>query len=153
MWIYLFFKNYKKWRNKKNNWNKKTNKKNRLSVLLVFGWMKYYHPGKQCMNYPCLYSSYVQFLFLIRNLSVVFDPINVSCSSQNLVSYPCCLIISFIRKGSRKAKDLWWQGIPPSVRGRIWKLAIGNDLQITNGKGMKFKEKCHKAGRIGDGFI
>lgn len=34
-------------------------------------------------------------------------------------------------KNSRKAKDLWWQGLPPSVRGRVWQLAIGNDLNIT----------------------
>ncbi|KFM71398.1 TBC1 domain family member 14, partial [Stegodyphus mimosarum] len=34
-------------------------------------------------------------------------------------------------KDSRKTRDLWWKGLPPSVRGRIWKLAIGNDLNIT----------------------
>jgi len=33
---------------------------------------------------------------------------------------------------SRKARDLWWQGIPPSVRGKVWKLAIGNDLNVTH---------------------
>ncbi|XP_006893688.1 PREDICTED: TBC1 domain family member 14 [Elephantulus edwardii] len=33
---------------------------------------------------------------------------------------------------SRKARDLWWQGIPPSVRGRVWSLAIGNELNITH---------------------
>ncbi|XP_064468522.1 TBC1 domain family member 12-like [Ornithodoros turicata] len=32
---------------------------------------------------------------------------------------------------TRRTRDLWWQGIPPSVRGRVWKLAIGNDLNIT----------------------
>lgn len=31
----------------------------------------------------------------------------------------------------RCTRDLWWQGIPPSVRGRVWKLAVGNDLNIT----------------------
>lgn len=36
------------------------------------------------------------------------------------------------RKGSRKARDLWWQGLPPSVRGKVWRLAIGNDLNITH---------------------
>lgn len=34
-------------------------------------------------------------------------------------------------KDSRKTRDLWWKGLPPSVRGRIWKLAVGNDLNIT----------------------
>ncbi|XP_067007796.2 TBC1 domain family member 14 [Anabrus simplex] len=35
-------------------------------------------------------------------------------------------------RNSRKAQDLWWQGIPPSVRGKVWRLAIGNDLNITH---------------------
>lgn len=33
---------------------------------------------------------------------------------------------------SRRARDLWWQGIPPSVRGKVWSLAVGNDLNITH---------------------
>lgn len=33
---------------------------------------------------------------------------------------------------SKKTRDLWWQGLPPSVRGKVWKLAIGNDLHITH---------------------
>uniref|UniRef100_A0A3Q1CVE3 Rab-GAP TBC domain-containing protein n=1 Tax=Amphiprion ocellaris TaxID=80972 RepID=A0A3Q1CVE3_AMPOC len=32
----------------------------------------------------------------------------------------------------RKTVDLWWQGIPPSVRGKVWSLAVGNDLNITH---------------------
>lgn len=32
---------------------------------------------------------------------------------------------------SRKTQDLWWRGIPPSIRGKVWKLAIGNDLNVT----------------------
>ncbi|XP_026877656.2 TBC1 domain family member 12 isoform X2 [Electrophorus electricus] len=34
-------------------------------------------------------------------------------------------------RSTRKVKDLWWQGLPPNVRGRVWSLAIGNDLNIT----------------------
>ncbi|XP_026171165.1 TBC1 domain family member 12-like isoform X1 [Mastacembelus armatus] len=34
-------------------------------------------------------------------------------------------------KSSRRAQELWWGGLPPSVRGRIWSLAIGNELNIT----------------------
>ncbi|KAG8232395.1 hypothetical protein J437_LFUL016173, partial [Ladona fulva] len=34
-------------------------------------------------------------------------------------------------KSSRKTKELWWQGIPPSVRGKVWRLSISNDLNIT----------------------
>ncbi|XP_028657707.1 TBC1 domain family member 14 isoform X2 [Erpetoichthys calabaricus] len=33
---------------------------------------------------------------------------------------------------SRKVRELWWQGIPPCVRGKVWSLAIGNDLNITH---------------------
>ncbi|TWW63739.1 TBC1 domain family member 14 [Takifugu flavidus] len=33
---------------------------------------------------------------------------------------------------SRRVRDLWWQGIPPSVRGKVWSLAMGNDLNITH---------------------
>ncbi|XP_070847299.1 TBC1 domain family member 12-like isoform X3 [Chaetodon trifascialis] len=34
-------------------------------------------------------------------------------------------------RSSRRARDLWWAGLPPSVRGRVWNLAIGNELNIT----------------------
>eukprot|EP00794_Sanderia_malayensis_P005458 gene5458-6141_t len=34
-------------------------------------------------------------------------------------------------KNTRKVKDLWWNGLPSSVRGKVWRLAIGNDLRIT----------------------
>ncbi|XP_065648245.1 TBC1 domain family member 14 [Hydra vulgaris] len=32
---------------------------------------------------------------------------------------------------SKKVRDIWSQGIPPSVRGIVWKLAIGNELHIS----------------------
>ncbi|BFY97913.1 hypothetical protein BsWGS_00953 [Bradybaena similaris] len=35
-------------------------------------------------------------------------------------------------KGAKKTRDLWWMGLPPNVRGRVWQLAIGNDLNITH---------------------
>lgn len=38
--------------------------------------------------------------------------------------FPC-------RCNQKKTRDLWWQGLPPSVRGRVWILAIGNELNIT----------------------
>ncbi|XP_031695696.1 TBC1 domain family member 12-like [Anarrhichthys ocellatus] len=34
-------------------------------------------------------------------------------------------------RSSRRARDLWWGGLPPSVRGRVWSLAVGNELNIT----------------------
>ncbi|KAL3863850.1 hypothetical protein ACJMK2_005578 [Sinanodonta woodiana] len=34
-------------------------------------------------------------------------------------------------KHSKKTRELWWHGLPPKVRGKVWQLAIGNDLNIT----------------------
>ncbi|XP_059374845.1 TBC1 domain family member 12-like [Carassius carassius] len=34
-------------------------------------------------------------------------------------------------RNTRRVRDLWWQGVPPSVRGKVWILAIGNELNIT----------------------
>ncbi|KAK9530969.1 hypothetical protein VZT92_012440 [Zoarces viviparus] len=34
-------------------------------------------------------------------------------------------------RSGRRAQDLWWGGLPPSVRGRVWSLAVGNELNIT----------------------
>ncbi|XP_063915210.1 TBC1 domain family member 12-like [Zophobas morio] len=34
-------------------------------------------------------------------------------------------------RSSKKTLDLWWQGLPSSVRGRVWRLAIGNELNLT----------------------
>ncbi|UJR26967.1 hypothetical protein I4U23_008274 [Adineta vaga] len=30
-----------------------------------------------------------------------------------------------------KAYKLWWHGLPPRIRGKVWKMAIGNELGIT----------------------
>ncbi|CAG9771053.1 unnamed protein product [Ceutorhynchus assimilis] len=32
---------------------------------------------------------------------------------------------------NKKTQELWWQGLPSSVRGKVWRLAIGNELNIT----------------------
>ncbi|XP_060535702.1 TBC1 domain family member 12-like [Cylas formicarius] len=32
---------------------------------------------------------------------------------------------------TKKTQELWWRGLPSSVRGRVWKLAIGNELNVT----------------------
>ncbi|XP_050532350.1 TBC1 domain family member 12-like isoform X2 [Daktulosphaira vitifoliae] len=31
---------------------------------------------------------------------------------------------------TKRCRDLWWNGLPSSVRGKVWSLAIGNDLFI-----------------------
>ncbi|PVD29994.1 hypothetical protein C0Q70_09255 [Pomacea canaliculata] len=35
-------------------------------------------------------------------------------------------------KNTKKVRDLWWLGLPPNVRGKVWKIAIGNELNITH---------------------
>ncbi|CAL7943347.1 unnamed protein product [Xylocopa violacea] len=34
-------------------------------------------------------------------------------------------------RNTKKVRELWWRGLPPSVRGKVWKLAIPNNLNIT----------------------
>ncbi|VDM62978.1 unnamed protein product [Angiostrongylus costaricensis] len=34
-------------------------------------------------------------------------------------------------KETKRCYELWWQGIPPKIRGRVWSLVIGNALDIT----------------------
>jgi len=36
-----------------------------------------------------------------------------------------------VLKNTKKVRELWWNGLPSSIRGRVWKLAIGNDLHST----------------------
>jgi hypothetical protein len=31
-------------------------------------------------------------------------------------------------------RELWWMGLPTNVRGKVWQMAIGNDLNITHGE-------------------
>ena len=34
-------------------------------------------------------------------------------------------------RSSRRVRDMWWLGVPPKVRAKLWPLAIGNCLNIT----------------------
>ena len=34
-------------------------------------------------------------------------------------------------KNAKRTHQLWWHGLPPSIRGKVWKLAIGNELNLT----------------------
>ncbi|KAB0390383.1 hypothetical protein E2I00_007209 [Balaenoptera physalus] len=36
-----------------------------------------------------------------------------------------------VMRSTRRVRELWWQGLPPSVRGKVWRLAVGNELNIT----------------------
>ncbi|KAF2354427.1 Rab-GTPase-TBC domain [Trinorchestia longiramus] len=35
------------------------------------------------------------------------------------------------KRDTKKCRELWWRGLPPSVRGKIWGLAIGNALNVS----------------------
>lgn len=35
-----------------------------------------------------------------------------------------------ILKNTKRVRELWWCGLPSSIRGKIWKLGISNDLNI-----------------------
>lgn len=41
-------------------------------------------------------------------------------------------------------RKMWWNGIPPRLRGEVWKKAIGNDLEVTEAT---FKIALEKAQR------
>ncbi|OWR42413.1 SWI/SNF-related matrix-associated actin-dependent regulator of chromatin subfamily B member 1 [Danaus plexippus plexippus] len=52
-------------------------------------------------------------------------------------------------KNAKRTQELWWSGLPPSVRGRVWQLAIENKLNITEQMYQdyvaKAKQKLHEA--------
>lgn len=41
-------------------------------------------------------------------------------------------------------RKMWWNGIPPRLRGQVWSKAVGNDLEVTEGT---FKIALEKANR------
>lgn len=41
-------------------------------------------------------------------------------------------------------RKMWWNGIPPRLRGQVWSKAVGNDLEVTEGT---FKIALQKAQR------
>ena len=34
-------------------------------------------------------------------------------------------------RGEPRIRELWWRGVPPKTRAKVWELAVGNDLSIT----------------------
>lgn len=34
-------------------------------------------------------------------------------------------------KNAKRTRSLWWHGLPPPIRGKVWKLAIGNEANLT----------------------
>ena len=93
-------------------WSRRdTLRKTRLQLLRKSG-QKYYQDLSQCKQ-----------LLLVD-----------TCT---LLSFFLSFFLSFLSLPSRSRKDvreLWWLGLPPGVRGTVWKKAIGNDLNISRGK-------------------
>ena len=58
------------------------------------------------------------------------------CVCVELCCVTCC-----VRKGSKRVRELWWLGLPPGIRGEVWKRAIGNDLNISPGEEPLCKHK------------
>ncbi|CAB3260223.1 unnamed protein product [Arctia plantaginis] len=52
-------------------------------------------------------------------------------------------------KNAKRTLELWWSGIPPAVRGKVWQLAIENKLKITHEMYQdyvaKAKQRLHEA--------
>lgn len=57
-------------------------------------------------------------------------------SEHVTVSVVSALLVSdsTSRRSSRRVRELWWLGLPPGVRGEVWRRAIGNDLNISPGE-------------------
>jgi hypothetical protein len=41
-------------------------------------------------------------------------------------------------------RKMWWNGIPPRLRGQVWSKAVGNDLEVTEGTFKIALEKAQK---------
>lgn len=41
-------------------------------------------------------------------------------------------------------RKMWWNGIPPRLRGEVWQKAVGNDLEVTEGTFKIALEKAQK---------
>jgi hypothetical protein len=45
-------------------------------------------------------------------------------------------------KLEREARSLVWEGVPPSIRQRLWALTIGNQLQVRSTVGHANRGSC-----------
>ena len=51
---------------------------------------------------------------------------------------------------SKRVQDAWWRGLPPKVRGEVWKLCVPNDLNVTEDLYGIFLEHAKKKLQIHD---
>lgn len=54
--------------------------------------------------------------------------------SQSHVCHMCVTWLVCYSHNTKKVRELWWLGLPPGVRGTVWKKAIGNELNISHGE-------------------
>ena len=38
--------------------------------------------------------------------------------------------VNFCLREAKKTRDLWWRGLPPSVRGKVWRQALDNQVSF-----------------------
>ncbi|KAJ0178512.1 hypothetical protein K1T71_006335 [Dendrolimus kikuchii] len=52
-------------------------------------------------------------------------------------------------KNAKRTLELWWSGLPPAIRGKVWQLSIENKLKITHEMYQDYvaraKQKLHEA--------
>lgn len=93
--------------------------------------------SKQNRTKEWVYANCIWFLGLLMFI-LVWIPSAVEegyiCNSAGNEIFLRAICFTLNRCCSRKVRELWWQGIPPSVRGKVWSLAIGNELNITHGE-------------------
>jgi len=46
---------------------------------------------------------------------------------------------------SKKTQGLWWRGLPPPVRGKVWRLALTNSLNLTTHLYTILRTRAHSA--------
>jgi len=56
-------------------------------------------------------------------------------------------------------RDLWWRGLPASIRGQVWRIAAANELNVTSGSNSialssaNFADKFSQNGGFGHTFL
>ncbi|XP_028030588.1 TBC1 domain family member 14-like [Bombyx mandarina] len=52
-------------------------------------------------------------------------------------------------RNAKRTHELWWSGLPPSIRGKVWQLAIENKLNVTSATYQecvaKAKQRLHES--------
>jgi len=54
-------------------------------------------------------------------------------TDKDCMNRPSPLFVPIPRKNTNMVRDMWWRGLPASIRGQVWKLSVANELNITSG--------------------